>query len=137
MKKEIALKFKTLFENQRSNLMFTQTVIDQNLAVQQEDLADEADLTSSELEASMRMRLRNRESLFARKIDEALARIEDGSFGECEECGDDIELRRLEARPTATQCVGCKEESEHRELLHIDGHRYKSVGARLRIAASS
>jgi DnaK suppressor protein len=82
----------------------------------------------------MRMRLRNREALFLRKIDEALRRIADGSFGECEECGDDIELKRLEARPTATMCVACKEEAERREHVHIDGHRPKSLGAKLRLA---
>jgi DnaK suppressor protein len=137
MKKEIVQKFKTLFEEQRSSLTFSKKVIDQDLMLSQDDLADEADLTNSELETSMRLRLRNREALFAKKIDEALARIEAGSFGECEDCGEDIELKRLEARPTATLCVGCKEESEHRELLHIDGHRHKSVGMKLRLAASS
>lgn len=136
MKKETLAQFKSLFEEQRRNLTFSQKVIDQNIALAPEDLADEADLTTSELEASMRMRLRNRETLFSRKIDEALSRIAEGTFGECEECGDDIELKRLEARPTATLCVGCKEESEKREMLHIDGHRHKSVGMKLRLAAS-
>ena len=136
MKQEIIIRFKSLFEEQRKNLTFNQQVIDQSLIVSQDDLADEADLTSSEMEASMRMRLRNREALFAKKIDEALVRIEAGCFGECEDCGEDIELKRLEARPTATLCVACKEESERQELIHIDGHRHKSVGSNLKLALS-
>jgi DnaK suppressor protein len=136
MKKEIVEKFKSLFEEQRRNLTFSHSVIDENLAVVQDDLADETDLTSTEIEQSMRMRLRNREALFIKKIDEALMRISEGSFGECEDCGEDIELKRLEARPTATLCLGCKEESERMELVHIDGHRHKSVGAKLKLASA-
>jgi DnaK suppressor protein len=133
-KHEMIEKFRIMFEEQRANLTFSKSIIDQNLMVAQEDLSDEADLTSAELVASMRMRLRNRESLFAKKIDDALERIAHGNFGECEDCGDDIEMKRLEARPTATLCVSCKEESERREHLHIDGHRSKSLGFKLRLA---
>jgi DnaK suppressor protein len=136
MKKEIITKFKALFESQRASLTFSHEILDSNLTIPQEDMADESDLTTTELEASMRMRLRNRETLFAKKIDEALKRIEEGTYGLCEDCDVEIELKRLEARPTATLCVQCKEESEHRELIHIDGHRYKSVGTRLRVAGS-
>lgn len=82
----------------------------------------------------MRTRLRNREAIFLKKLDEALERISGGSFGLCEDCGDDIEIKRLEARPTATLCVTCKETQERHEHSHIDGHRPKSVGARLRLA---
>jgi DnaK suppressor protein len=134
MTQEVLAQFKTLFEEQRKALAFAHSVIDANLAVPQEEMMDEADLTSAELAAGMQMRLRSREALFAKKIDEALERIAHGSFGQCDSCGDDIELRRLEARPTATQCLGCKEESERMENVHIDGHRYKSLGSRLRLA---
>lgn len=127
-------KFKTLFEEQKQQLLCTFGTVSATFEVKSEDLADESDLTSSELEASMQMRLRNREALFLKKIDEALARIQDGSFGDCEDCGDSIEIKRLEARPTATLCVSCKEEQERREQVHIDGHRPKSLGRRLRLA---
>jgi DnaK suppressor protein len=50
-----------------------------------------------------------------RKIDEALARISSGNFGECEGCGDEIAIKRLEARPTTTFCISCKEQQENRE----------------------
>jgi DnaK suppressor protein len=133
-KSEIVLKFKTLFEEQKRNLTYSQAVLDDNFNLVKEDMLDEVDMSTTELETSMRMRLRNREALFLKKIDEALARIQDGSFGECEDCGDDIELKRLEVRPTATHCVNCKEEQERQEILHIDGHKHKSLGAKVRFA---
>ncbi len=134
MKTEMIMKFRALFEEQKSNIVFNRGLIDQDLSVNIDDLADEADVTSSELEASMRMRLKNRETLYLKKIDEALKRIVEGSFGECEACSEEIETRRLEARPTTTFCLACKEEQERRESLHIDGHRHKSLGRGLKLA---
>ncbi len=134
MNKETTAQFKALFEEQRRNLTYTQKVVDETFALAQDDMMDEVDLTSIEMENNMRMRLRNREALFAKKIDEAIGRITAGCFGECESCGEDIEMKRLEARPTATQCVSCKEESERSESVHIDGHRFKSLGFKLRLA---
>lgn len=134
MNAETLFKFKTLFETQRKNLVYSQGILNKEFEVQQDDLADETDLTSSEMETSMRMRLRNREALFLKKIDEALRRISDGTFGECGGCGEDIDLRRLEARPTTTMCVDCKELEEHRELIHIDGRKPKSLGKKIRLA---
>lgn len=127
-------KFKSLFEEQKSKLLNTFNSAASCFTLNQDEMYDEADLTSSELESSMKMRLKNREALFLKKINESLKRIEEGSFGECQECGDEIELRRLEARPTATHCVNCKEQQERLEQLHIDGHRHKSVGSKLRLA---
>lgn len=134
MNKEITAQFKALFEEQRKNLTFTQKIVDESFVLPQDDMMDEVDLTSIEMENNMRMRLRNREALFGKKIEEALSRITMGCFGECDSCGEDIEMKRLEARPTATQCVSCKEESERVESIHIDGHRFKSLGFKLRLA---
>jgi DnaK suppressor protein len=134
MNKEMLLKFKMMFEEQRKNLVYSKEFISEDFQIRKDDLLDEVDMTSTELEQSMRIRLRNREALFLKKIDEALFRIKEGSFGVCDDCGGDIESRRLEARPTATLCVECKEQEEHREHVHIDGRRHKSLGARLRLA---
>ena len=134
MNREVITKFKALFEEQRRNLVYTNKILDEDFHIQKDDLMDEADITSTEMETSMRMRLRNREALFLKKIDEALERIQAGTFGECEGCGEHIDSRRLEARPTSTVCISCKEEQEHREKLHIDGHRHKSLGAKLILA---
>lgn len=131
---EMLNRFKTLFQDQRRKLLYTKSVLNDEFLLAPEDCADEVDMSSSELESSMRMRLRNRETLFMKKIDESLARIADGTFGLCECCGDGIENRRLEARPTTTFCINCKEEQERLEQIHIDGHRPKSLGRQIRFA---
>ena len=134
MNKEALLKFKSMFEAERSKLMTSQELVNEEFHLQKDDLLDETDMTSSELDTSMRLRLRYRETLFLKKLDEALRRISDGSFGDCASCAQEIELKRLEARPTATHCVDCKEEQERLEHSHIDGHRSKSLGFKLRLA---
>ena len=134
MKQEMLKKFKALFEEQRNALILPKSMISEEFVMQKDEMMDETDWTAMELESNMRMRLRNREALFIKKIDEALDRISMGSFGECESCEEEIELKRLEARPTATLCVSCKEEQERLEQLHIDGHQHKSVGKKLRMA---
>ena len=134
MNHDAILKFKSMFEDQRARLIYSQAILNEEFNIQRDDRFDELDMTSSEMETGMRMRLRNREALYLKKIDEALRRIDDGSFGACETCEDDIEMKRLEARPTTTLCVSCKEMSEQREKLHIDGHRHKSLGSKLRLA---
>jgi DnaK suppressor protein len=132
---EFQRKFKTLFENEKSKLLFSQDLLSTQFAVVPEDLMDEADFSAQELNHQMSMRLRNRESLYLKKIDEALLRIQEGTFGACTSCEEDIELKRLEARPTTNLCFTCKEESERSERIHIDGHKPKSLmGQRVRLA---
>ena len=133
MSPEIARRFKTLFEIQRKSILDSQRLTGEEFNLSKDDLMDEVDLTSSEREQEMNIRLRNRQALYLKKIEQAMTRIKDGSFGDCLSCGEEIEVRRLEARPTTTHCVACKEEEERRELLHIDGHKHKSVGQRIKL----
>ncbi len=128
MTKEKMKKFKKIFEAQRKAILFNDRIMREDFEVCADDRYDEIDQATTDMEQSMRMRLRNREILYIKKVDEALARIEEGTFGDCEECGEDIELRRLEARPTATLCVGCKEEQERKEVLTAAGRQHKSMG---------
>jgi DnaK suppressor protein len=128
MRKDTIKKFKRIFEAQRNQLMFSGSVVREEFGVNADDRYDEVDQASTEVDKEMRMRLCNREQLYIKKIDEALRRIEEGTFGECDSCGEDIELRRLEARPTATLCVACKEEQEKKEVLTAAGRAHKSVG---------
>jgi DnaK suppressor protein len=76
---------------------------------------DPIDRASQEEGFNLELRARDRELKLIRKIDEALERIQDGSYGYCEDCGAEIGIQRLEARPTATQCIECKTISEIRE----------------------
>ncbi|MEO5969535.1 MAG: TraR/DksA family transcriptional regulator [Bdellovibrionia bacterium] len=128
MKKETIRKFKKIFETQRDKILLNNRVAREDFSVCADDRYDEIDQATTDIEQSMRMRLRNRETLYIKKIDEALRRIEEGTFGECDECQEDIELRRLEARPTATLCVFCKEEQERKEILTAVGREHKSLG---------
>lgn len=133
MNRETLNRFKAVFESKRERLLYSGRIVNEEFQVKPEDMADETDLTSSETETGMRMRLRNREALYLKKIEDALLRIANGTFGMCEDCSDQIGLRRLEVRPTATLCLECKEGQERAEQLHIDGHRSKSLGAKLKL----
>jgi DnaK suppressor protein len=77
-----------------------------------DDFPDETDAAVSENELSFISRLRDREAGLLRKINAALARLDDGSFGYCEECEEPIGLKRLEARAVATLCIDCKAREE-------------------------
>jgi DnaK suppressor protein len=81
------------------------------------DLADRA---SSETDRSIELRARDRQRKLISKIDEALGRIDDGTYGYCEETGEPISLRRLEARPIATLSVEAQERHERREKIYRD-----------------
>ena len=76
------------------------------------DLGDQA---SAETDRSFMLRLRGREQRLLKKIEEAIDRIEAGSFGICEVCGEPIDLNRLAARPVTTMCITCKTEQEEEE----------------------
>ena len=118
MKKDQLRKFKKLFETQRNAIQVNHnSIICEDFRICPEDRYDEADQARADIEQAIRMQLKNREAAHIKRIEDALRRIEEGSFGLCEECDEDIELKRLEARPTATLCVACKEDQERREIL--------------------
>jgi len=77
--------------------------------------ADPSDRASQEEEFSLELRTRDRERKLIKKIHEAMERIEEDDFGWCDECGIEIGVRRLEARPTATLCIDCKTLAEIKE----------------------
>lgn len=81
---------------------------------------DIADRASLETEAGVELRTRNRYLKLIAKIDSALRRIEDGSYGFCEETGEEIGLKRLEARPIATMTIEAQERHERMEKQYID-----------------
>ncbi len=83
-------------------------------------LADIADRASSETDRSIELRARDRQRKLIAKIDSALRRINDGTYGYCEETGEPISLKRLEARPIATLSIEAQERHERREKTHRD-----------------
>jgi DnaK suppressor protein len=91
-------------------------------SLQQDTVAepDLADRATSETDRALELRTRDRQRKLIAKIDEALRRIEDGSYGYCEETGEPISLSRLEARPIATLSLEAQERHERRERVHRD-----------------
>jgi len=77
--------------------------------------ADPNDRASQESDMALELRNRDRERKLIKKIDDTLNKIDAGEYGYCNSCGVEIGLRRLEARPTATQCIDCKTLDEIRE----------------------
>ncbi len=76
---------------------------------------DEADLSQDDRQRALELKLLARQNFMLKKIDNALFKIKNGTFGACDECDGDIEINRLRARPVATQCIACKEEEERNE----------------------
>ena len=116
MKKVEIKRFQGILEGQKKRLLESvQKTVDQDLTLPTEDLSDEVDLASNEVSQTIAFRLRDRERVLLQKIEDALDRIEQGEFGVCESCGEEIEVKRLEARPVTDLCIRCKEEQERLE----------------------
>jgi RNA polymerase-binding transcription factor len=81
----------------------------------EEACADPTDRAALESDRNFLLRMRDRERKLLSKISEAFARLEDGSYGRCEECGGEIGFERLKARPVTTLCIACKSAQEERE----------------------
>ena len=92
----------------------------QHLQEENQNHPDLADRASSEPDRAIELRARDRQRKLIAKIDEALTRIDDGTYGYCEETGEPISLRRLEARPIATLSVEAQERHERRERVYRD-----------------
>jgi DnaK suppressor protein len=109
-------RYKKMLEDSKTALLESakKTLVEES-SFDTDDLPDEIDQASSEYAQSMVFRLRDREKFLLQKIEKALQRIEDGSFGICERCEEDISPKRLEARPVTTLCIRCKEEQEKKE----------------------
>ncbi len=78
------------------------------------DLGDQA---TAETDRNFMLRLRGREQRLLKKIDEAIERIDNGTFGICDDCGNEIDIKRLDARPVTTMCIECKTLQEEEEKL--------------------
>ena len=92
----------------------------QHLQNENENHPDLADRASSETDRALELRARDRQRKLIAKIDAALLRIEDGTYGFCEETGERISLKRLEARPIATLSIEAQERHERRERVYRD-----------------
>lgn len=109
-------KFRALLETKREAVyQNAKKTLTDNMVLDPNDLADEMDLASSEALQSFEFRLRGREKAHLSKLDLALRKIDEGSFGICVECEEPINKKRLEARPETQLCIRCKEDQERHE----------------------
>jgi DnaK suppressor protein len=116
LKKREMLKFKKLLLEQRDELVRSvKKTLSGDIHLDPDDFPDEIDTASSEMNLAFQGRLRERERGLLGKITKALEKIDEGVFGECENCGEDIGLKRIKARPMAQLCIECKGEQEQIE----------------------
>ena len=116
MRKRDLDKFKKILVEQREQLVGNaKKAVTGDVHLDPDDFPDEIDAASSEMNLAFQGRLRERERGLLSKINEALQKIEQGVYGECENCGEEIGLKRLEARPVAELCIDCKSEQERME----------------------
>jgi DnaK suppressor protein len=120
MNKEQLEHFRQILNNWKRDLM---QEVDRTVLHMKDEAAnfpDPNDRATQESEFSLELRTRDRERKLIRKIEEAIKRIEDGSYGYCVETGEEIGIKRLEARPVATLCVEAQERRERRERQYGD-----------------
>lgn len=119
MKKKDLERFATRLREEKAKILnHSEKNKEEDLTLSHDDLADEVDLASSELNQNVALRLRDRERHLLHKIELALAKIESGTFGTCDLCEEPIEMKRLEARPVAELCIRCKEAQERDEKIY-------------------
>ena len=107
--------FKELLLNQRAEILNKTASLRSDTLMEGGIQGDEADLAVSEQTLEQQLRFQQRDSQHLQKIDYSLGRIEEGSFGLCEQCEEPLDRKRWIARPVANLCVACKEEQESHE----------------------
>jgi len=120
MNKEQLDHFRNILQSWKRDLM---EEVDRTVLHMKDEAAnfpDPNDRATQESEFSLELRTRDRERKLIRKIDDAIGRIDDGSYGYCVETGEEIGIKRLEARPVATLCVEAQERRERRERQYGD-----------------
>jgi len=112
--------FRNKLENWKEEILRESRETLENLQEESQNHPDMADRASSESDRALELRTRDRQRKLISKIDAALKRIEDGTYGYCEETGDPIGLARLDARPIATLSLEAQEMHERRERVYRD-----------------
>jgi len=112
--------FRSILETWRKNLLEEASATLENMRKTKEGLADEIDLAAYEENFRLVLRARDRELKLIKKIDMSIEALREGEYGYCDDCGTDIGVARLEARPTATKCVECKTIAELKEKQLIN-----------------
>ena len=112
MKKKDIKYFEQLLNEQLEDLLSQADDTVSGMTTPKENFPDPTDRASLEADRNFMLRIRDRESKLIKKVKKVIERIEDGTFGTCEECSEDISIKRLKARPVTTQCIDCKKKEE-------------------------
>jgi RNA polymerase-binding transcription factor len=115
MKKKDLEFFKELLSQRLEELLSQADNTVSGMTAQKENFPDPTDRASLEADRNFMLRIRDREHKLIKKIKKALDRIENGTFGICDSCGEDISIKRIKARPVTTQCIDCKTKEEAQE----------------------
>ncbi|NLX19699.1 MAG: RNA polymerase-binding protein DksA [Desulfobulbus sp.] len=115
MDEQNLLRFKEMLEAMKVEITSDVEQTLNEMTSQVGNIPDPTDRASIESDRNFELRIRGRELRLMDKIEEALARIEDGTYGICASCGCEIALKRLEARPVAKFCIDCKSRQEKQE----------------------
>ncbi len=114
-------KFRAILEERRTSLIVqAKKTLESDMVLSPDDRFDEVDQASSEYMQAFSFRLRGREKFLMDKIELALRKIDDNTYGVCEECEETIALKRLQARPEAPLCIQCKEAQEKEEAVYAE-----------------
>ncbi|HUL01525.1 MAG TPA: RNA polymerase-binding protein DksA [Nitrospirota bacterium] len=108
---------KKLLKQRKDLLTEAGQTLNIKISTEKESFPDPTDQAVAELDNNFLLRLRGREQKLLKKIDEAISRIDSGTYGVCESCGGDISIKRLEARPVTTRCIECKTRQEEEEKI--------------------
>lgn len=117
MRKEKLIFFKNLLQKRLEELLAEAGSTVKDMSGTEDIFPDPVDRASLESDRNFLLRIRDRERKLIIKVKEALARVENGTFGICEQCGEEISEERLKVRPVTTFCINCKQEQEDAEKL--------------------
>lgn len=117
MDKATTEEFRVLLQNQLDELVQEAGKTATDMADEKTNFPDPTDRASLESERNFELRIRDRERKLIGKIREAMERLEDGTYGQCESCEEQIGVARLKARPVTTMCIDCKTEQERLEKI--------------------
>jgi len=109
---------KSLIQKREHLLAEARRTLETDMVISPDERMDEVDQASSEYMQAFSFRLRGRERFLMGKIERALQKIDDGTYGLCEECDEPVSLKRLRARPEAQLCIQCKEAQEKEEAVY-------------------
>jgi DnaK suppressor protein len=115
MKKKDIEFFKKLLTQRLENLLAEASETVSGMTGEVANFPDPTDRAALEADRNFMLRIRDRERKLILKIRAALERIENGTYGVCDSCGEDITVKRLKARPVTTQCIDCKTKEEAME----------------------